>query len=47
VRGHIEAIIDYAIQTGVLSIDEGERLRVALISSPVGETQPPASRGRS
>ena len=28
VRGHIEAIIDYAIQTGVLSIDEGERLRV-------------------
>ena len=47
VRGHVEAIIDYAIQTGVLSIDADARLRVALVSSQVGETQPPASRGRT
>jgi hypothetical protein len=47
VHGHTEAIIDYAVQTGVLSIDEGGRLRVASISSPVGETQPPASRRRT
>jgi hypothetical protein len=30
VRGHIEAIIDHAIQTGALSIDGGERLRVGV-----------------
>jgi hypothetical protein len=47
VRGHVEAIIDHAIQTGVLSIDADARLRVALVSSQVGETQPPASRGRT
>jgi hypothetical protein len=47
VRGHVEAIIDYAIQTGVLSIDADARLRAALVSPQVGETQPPASRGRT
>ena len=47
VRGHVEAIIDYAIQTGVLSIDGEERLRVASISSPVGETQPRGFPGRT
>jgi very-short-patch-repair endonuclease len=46
VRGHIEAIIDYAIQTGVLSIDTDARLRVTSISSPDGETQAPGPRLR-